>query len=158
MLKVNTAKRSLWRPKKKISGEHLLPWLKSADVFFEKCTQCSDCLSVCPTKIIVKGDGGYPKIDFNLGECEFCAKCADICIQPIFVDKTQPAWSKKAYINETCLATKSIYCRSCSDSCEAQALTFQLGISALPIINNELCNGCGACVSPCPTYAIVIKE
>ncbi|AGH81240.1 ferredoxin-type protein NapF [Psychromonas sp. CNPT3] len=158
MLKINSAKRSLWRPKKQINKDNLLPWLKDADIFFEQCTQCGDCLSACPTQIIVKGDGGYPKIDFNLGECEFCSKCADICTQPLFLDTRLPAWSKKAQISESCLANKNIYCRSCSDSCEAQALTFQLGISALPTINLDLCNGCGGCVAPCPTQAIIIKE
>ncbi|WP_094751985.1 ferredoxin-type protein NapF [Psychromonas sp. CD1] len=158
MLKVNSAKRNLWRFNKKTNAEHLLPWLKSADIFFDQCTQCAECLIVCPTKIIVKGDGGYPKIDFNLGECDFCAKCADICTQPIFLDTTQPAWLKKAQISHACLAYENIYCRSCAESCTAQALTFQLGISALPTINNELCNGCGACVALCPTHAIEIKE
>lgn len=151
-------KRSLFRPKKTISTEHLLPWVIDAKQFLNDCTQCGDCLDVCPEQIIIKGDGGFPRVDFDLGECDFCGKCAGSCKAPIFTEITATPWQKKALIDVTCLANQNIYCRSCAESCEAQALTFQIGISAVPQIDNELCTGCGACVAPCPTNAIGVKE
>ena len=151
-------KRSLFRRKKTITTDNLLPWIIDAKLFLENCTQCGDCVSACPEKIIVKGDGGFPNIDFDLGECDFCGQCAEICKEPIFKPTTEPPWQKKALINKTCLAHENIYCRSCAESCETQALTFQLGLSAVPQIDNDLCTGCGACVAPCPTKAIEVKE
>ncbi|WP_232772477.1 ferredoxin-type protein NapF [Psychromonas sp. Urea-02u-13] len=151
-------KRSLFKRKKEITTDNLLPWIIDAQQFLEKCTQCADCISVCPENIIIKGDGGFPNIDFDLGECVFCGKCADVCKEPIFTATSASPWQKKALIKQTCLAHENIYCRSCAESCEAQALTFQLGISAIPIIDTDLCIGCGACVAPCPTKAIEIKE
>jgi len=151
-------KRSLFRAKKKISTQNLLPWVIDATQFLENCTQCGDCLNACPQQIIVKGDGGFPAINFELGECDFCTKCASACKEPIFIDSAEQPWQKKAHIAASCLANQRIYCRSCAESCEAQALTFQIGISAVPQINNELCTGCGACVAPCPTNAIEVKE
>lgn len=151
-------KRSLFRPSQKVTFENLLPWVSDAQAFVEECTQCGDCLTICPEKIIVKGDGGFPQIDFKEGECDFCGKCAEICKAPIFTPVTEQPWQKKAVINQHCLANQSIYCRSCAESCEAQALTFQIGISAVPKIDNKLCTGCGACVSPCPVNAVAVKE
>ncbi len=151
-------KRSLFRAKKAISTDNLLPWVINAKQFLEHCTQCGDCVRACPEKIIINGDGGFPRIDFDLGECDFCGQCAEICKEPIFTTISEDPWQKKALINQACLAYEHIYCRSCAESCESQALTFQLGLSAVPKINNELCNGCGACVAPCPSQAIEVKE
>jgi len=151
-------KRSLFTQKKEITTDNLLPWIIDAQQFVEQCTQCADCISVCPENILFKGDGGFPNIDFNLGECDFCGKCADVCKEPIFSATIETPWHNKALITQACLAHESIYCRSCAESCEVQALTFQLGISAVPMIDLELCTGCGACVAPCPTKAIEIKE
>jgi ferredoxin-type protein NapF len=157
-LQFDANKRGLFRSKKTITSDHLLPWIIDANTFLNNCSQCGDCIDACPEKIIIKGDGGYPNINFDLGECDFCGKCAEICKEPIFTDTTELPWQKKALIETTCLANKNIYCRSCAESCEAQALTFQIGISAVPTIDHELCNGCGACVAPCPTKAIEVKE
>ena len=151
-------KRSLFRAKRNISTDNLLPWIIDAKQFLDNCTQCGDCLVACPENIIVKGDGGFPTVDFDLGECDFCGKCAGSCKEPIFTEITETPWQKKALIDSTCLANQHIYCRSCAESCEAQALTFQIGISAVPQIDNDLCTGCGACVAPCPTKAIEVKE
>jgi ferredoxin-type protein NapF len=157
-VRFDSNKRGLFKQKKEITTDNLLPWIINAEQFLEKCTQCADCVSICPEGIIIKGDGGFPNINFDLGECDFCGKCAEVCKEPIFTLTTELPWQKKAVINQTCLAHEKIYCRSCADSCEVQALTFQVGISALPKIDNDLCIGCGACVAPCPTKAIKVKE
>jgi ferredoxin-type protein NapF len=151
-------KRGLFKRKTEVTSDNLLPWIIDAGQFLENCTQCADCISICPEEIIVKGDGGFPNINFDIGECDFCGKCAEICKEPIFTTTTESPWQKKAVINHTCLAYEKIYCRSCAESCEVQALTFQVGISAVPKIDNDLCTGCGACVAPCPTKAIEVKE
>jgi ferredoxin-type protein NapF len=155
---IDVNKRRLFGNKNVNFMSDLLPWVASSTQFIDSCTQCGDCISVCPATIIVKGDGGFPRIDFDLGECDFCGKCAEICKEPIFTNTAESPWDKKAVINDTCLANQKIVCRSCAESCEAQALTFQIGISALPKINIDLCTGCGACVAPCPTKSIVVKE
>jgi len=151
-------KRSLFKTAQSLSTDNLLPWIKDSQGFVANCTQCGDCISACPEKIISRGDGGYPNINFNLGECTFCGKCADSCEQPIFISTGQSPWSKKAIITNQCLAFADIYCRSCAESCDSQALTFQPGLSAVPQIDVNLCTGCGACVAPCPAQAISIRS
>jgi ferredoxin len=42
----------------------------------EKCTNCGDCLTVCPLEAISGGDE-RPQIDPAL--CTDCGTCADVC-------------------------------------------------------------------------------
>ncbi|MFT6985943.1 MAG: ferredoxin-type protein NapF [Psychromonas sp.] len=157
-MQFDASKRSFFKVKKTIATDHLLPWIKDTQNFLNNCSQCGDCISACPEQIVIKGDGGYPNINFDLGECTFCGKCATSCKEKIFVETSESPWDKKAFINNQCLAFANVYCRSCAESCDSEALTFQLGLSAIPQINTDLCSGCGACVAPCPQQAIAIKE
>ncbi len=49
-----------------------LPWVRNELEFIDTCSRCHDCTSACSEKIIIKGDGGFPEINFNRGECTFC--------------------------------------------------------------------------------------
>ncbi len=137
-----------------------LPWLRSAATFTDDCTRCGQCLSDCETKIITSGDGGFPTVDFSIDECTFCYQCAESCPEKLFLEKDQSPWEIKAQISDQCLAEKKVECRSCGDSCEVQAIRFKLsaGRVAQPQIDSDSCNGCGACVSVCPTTAITVSD
>ncbi|MDH5217008.1 MAG: ferredoxin-type protein NapF [Gammaproteobacteria bacterium] len=156
-------RRNLFRGKLFTQSEDIrLPWLKSFSLFYEKCTQCGDCIKACPEKVLLKGGGGYPAIDFKAGECTFCGDCAQSCTENLFEKPEQSKpWSFVAMVGESCLAYQQVSCRSCQDSCEHAAITFKLeqGKTPVPRLISHLCTGCGACVSPCPTSAIdVVSE
>jgi ferredoxin-type protein NapF len=138
----------------------LLPWLKNTDQFFDRCTRCGECRVACPQKIITIGEGGFPSVDFTLDECTFCYQCASACPEPLFTAKESVPWQLQADINQHCLALQNIECRSCQESCETAAITFYLEVGkvAQPTITAEDCNGCGACVSICPTAAIQVSN
>ena len=155
---IDIQKRHLFRRQSELVLNNLMPWIDDNQKFVNNCTQCKNCLTNCPEKIIVQGDGGFPVIDFSLGECTFCGECANSCEEDIFTASTEKPWHKKAVIADNCLANENVYCRSCAESCPEQALSFKIGINATPDINLDKCNGCGACFSPCPTSAISIKE
>ncbi|MFC0322221.1 ferredoxin-type protein NapF [Gallibacterium melopsittaci] len=133
----------------------LPPWA-DVDIFWEKCTQCGDCIQQCETQVLIKGERGYPEVCFAQAECTFCGKCAEICQQPIFKPITSEAWQHKIAINNACLTQRQVECRSCQDNCQWRAISFKpmLGQVAQPQLNLELCNGCGACVAACPVQAI----
>ena len=134
------------------------PWSGDESRFIDICNGCGGCIEQCPTKIIKKGRGNYPVINFSAGECLFCHECVDACNEnALTITKDQQPWSIIATINyESCLAFKNIECRSCYDPCEAGSITItpQLGGVSIPSLNASLCTGCGACFSICPSKSI----
>lgn len=135
------------------------PWAMENSHFMEQCTRCGDCLSVCETKILVKGDGGFPEVKFDHGECTFCGKCVEVCEQPIFRSRETQPWTHKIEMSAACLTQYRIECRVCQDSCPTGAIRFrlQMGGVAQPLVNMDTCNGCGACLKNCPVNAIKIS-
>ena len=140
--------QSLHSENAKIQGINTIrpPWSINESNFTDKCTRCGDCILVCETQIIVKGDGGFPEIQFDKGECTFCQKCVLVCEQPIFRSLEEEPWAHKVEITTQCLTENRVECRSCQDSCPMNAIRFrlQLGGVAKPILDLESCNGCGA--------------
>lgn len=134
------------------------PWSVENTLFIQSCTRCDACIQVCETHILIKGDGGFPEIQFSRGECTFCQKCVEVCQQPVFRPLSEPAWAHKVEITAHCLTQKSVECRSCEDSCESRAIRFtrQIGRVSQPMIMLEACNGCGACIKSCPVSAIKV--
>ena len=137
------------------------PWAGTERRFIHLCDGCGECIEQCPTKIIQKGRGNYPVINFNNGECLFCGECVAACEpEALAVITDQHPWSVEAAINtDTCLAHKGVECRSCYDPCEVNsiAMTPRLGGVSIPVINTSLCTGCGACFAICPTKAITMS-
>ncbi|WP_407330387.1 ferredoxin-type protein NapF [Enterovibrio sp. 27052020O] len=137
-----------------------LPWIKDSMAFTDQCTRCGECQRACEENIIVPGDGGYPSIDFNKGECTFCYACAQHCPESLFLPEIEQPWQQVIAIKESCLAKQNIECRSCNDACDTRAIRFQhqLGSVAQPQIQISDCNGCGACIAPCPVNAISMEQ
>lgn len=137
------------------------PWALDEEAFVSRCTRCAACIDVCPTHIIVKGRGNYPRIDFARGECTFCAQCVTVCRDGALQRaEHRPPWSIKAVIGPSCLARRDVVCRTCGDACEAQAIRFRprLGGASLPELDPQACTGCGACVALCPAAAITMAD
>ena len=159
----NPGRRRLFRGKLTHKPALRFPWGISESVFTSQCNQCQDCLKSCEEKIIVTDEQGFPKIDFTKGECTFCQKCLQSCEQPLFkpmalIESNQEnPWPAVLEINNKCLAKSEIYCQSCRDACETQAITFSYKNSSIPKpeINLDDCNQCGACISTCPQDSLV---
>lgn len=135
------------------------PWALAEEAFIHACTRCEKCHSACETQIIVKGSGGFPQIDFERGECTFCQQCVQSCpTQALSLAQGQP-WQQHIQINTQCMTTQQIVCRSCADQCAPQAIRFQpqRGGVSQPSVDIQACNGCGACISTCPTRAISMQ-
>tara|TARA_B110000211_G_scaffold233854_2_gene301322 strand:- start:32060 stop:32578 length:519 start_codon:yes stop_codon:yes gene_type:complete len=154
---VDLSRRNFMRAKKVSSPPAIrLPWTADEALFTRGCTQCGDCISACEENIIIKGDGGFPEINFSAGECSFCQACVKSCKEPLFNSLDTLPWQLDIEIQSSCLAKKQIHCQICQDSCEPEAIVFKYLHSSVPQpeITLEDCTSCGACVAVCPESAI----
>ncbi len=139
------------------------PWSLDETAFLEVCTGCDDCRQACPERIIIRGAGAYPEIDFSHGECTFCTACAEACRTDALSVKdnhTLAPWTLRARIGDACLSTQGVTCRVCGDRCDARAIRFELAVGGIarPIIDKTACTGCGACIAPCPVGTVEIVQ
>ena len=96
-------------------------------IFLERCTKCSDCMKACPHESIVIHQDGTPVIYPDQMPCYLCDDTP--CIAACATEALLPVSS----VNEA-----------------------RLGVA---VINHRLCTagqGCHACVSKCPTYALAM--
>ena len=141
--------------------ENRPPWALPEEAFVDACSRCDDCLHACPTRIIVRGDGGYPTVDFSYGECTFCGDCNRACrsgaLQPPAGNR--PPWALRAVIAPQCLQFTGTECRVCGDFCEARAIRFRLATAGRSFAQVDLarCTGCGACVGVCPAGVVSMQ-
>lgn len=157
---VDLSRRRLFARETQPDNSVCLPWLAKPTQFTDDCTRCGKCIEACETKIITKSDGGFPAVDFSIDECTFCYQCAEACPEPLFLAGAEQPWQAKASINDSCLAKQNVECRSCGDMCDPMAIQFklELGQVAQPNLDLDECNGCGACVSVCPTSSINVSN
>ena len=139
------------------------PWSVQEARFVDACSRCDDCIKVCPTGLLKRGDGGFPVADFNAAACTFCGDCARSCkTGAIARDTSQEPWQFTIRIGEGCLAHQRVECRVCGEACDTRAIRFPLVAGGVPRpeIDTNACNGCGACLAPCPVSAIerVVRE
>ncbi|MCU7835318.1 MAG: ferredoxin-type protein NapF [gamma proteobacterium symbiont of Taylorina sp.] len=151
------------------------PWSLPEQYFTDYCTRCDKCIEACFDELIIKGRGGYPEIDFNKGGCDFCEDCLNVCETSALKkipDKQNddaeadfesylPPWQLKATINLTqCLSMNATICRSCGESCDDEAIKFNLKLGGIaePVLDSQQCSGCGACFSVCPIQVIKINS
>jgi len=138
------------------------PWALPEDQFIECCTRCGDCVDACSYGLIRLGRGKFPQMDFSHYGCDFCRDCVAVC-KPgaLHYDEQDdsPPWTLKATILDNCLSLNAIICRSCGEACEVRAIRFKLetGGVAHPLLDQELCTGCGECFAVCPIKSISIS-
>ena len=135
------------------------PWALAEAEFVQACERCDDCVRACPERILERGRGGFPQVDFARGGCTFCGDCVRACRPNALVDDGQRRpWGLLPVFGEACLSRRGIVCRVCGDACEATAIRFRLAVGgvALPEIDAARCTGCGECVGVCPEKVMLM--
>jgi len=65
-----------------------------------------------------------------------------------------------ARIKSVCLTNRGVFCRTCGEACDPDAIRFTPAVGRVPTpgIDEDACTGCGECVDICPANAIVLKQ
>ena len=144
---------------------------KSVEHFYQHCTACQLCVSVCPNNVL-RPSGSLkhlmqPEMSFERGYCRpECVKCSEVCptgaiLKITAEEKTQ--WKVgTAHINyELCLVDNGEVeeCGNCSRHCPVGAIHMVAKEVngkrvRVPSVEEEKCIGCGACENLCPSRPI----
>lgn len=142
------------------------PGAVSAAHLLEHCTACHLCVAKCPSRVLKPafmeyGVGGMmqPMMDFEHGFCNFdCTVCSEVCPNGALLKLTKPEKhtlqvGRVVFVEENCIVhTQGTSCGACSEHCPTQAVSMQPYKNGLtiPVVNPDICVGCGGCEYVCP--------
>ncbi|MCD7898701.1 MAG: 4Fe-4S binding protein [Bacteroides sp.] len=132
-----------------------------------KCTACQLCVSVCPNHILLPSGKlsslMQPEISYERGYCRpECTKCSEVCPAGAIgridtAEKSSISIGHAVWVKQNCVVnTDERQCRSCEQHCPTGAVMLvdrdpgQAKSLKIPVINKEICIGCGACEYLCP--------
>jgi ferredoxin-type protein NapG len=125
--------------------------------FLTLCSRCGKCADACPESIIKMFGvqhgaklANTPFINPNESPCTLCGICAELCPAGA-LSQTDLSLPQSIGIAEVvkgnCLAHMDVMCDYCVRSCPVEgAITI---ISGKQVVNEQMCTGCGICVSSC---------
>ena len=143
------------------------PGSLSASNMARRCTGCLLCVSECPNQVLrPSGDLLHlmmPVMSYERGYCRpECTRCSEVCpagaILPIrHEDKASTQIGHAVWIKKNCLPlTDGVECGNCARHCPVGAIEMVPSDAdddespAVPVVNESVCIGCGACENLCP--------
>ena len=134
------------------------PYGLSESLFQSECIACESkaCVTSCEEEIILIRSDATPMLNFTKKGCTFCEACANACEANVLslenVHTSEKINARFIISPEACVAHNDVICFSCKEPCIDDAILFN-GMWN-PVIDMDLCTGCGYCQSRCPTNAI----
>ena len=119
---------------------------------------CAACVEACPEGVLKLGAGRLVELDLSSAGCTLCGECASRCEAGLF-DGARPAFPWIATIGEACLAPGRDPLPQLPGRLRTRRDPLPPGPGgvALAELDSQRCNGCGACLAPCPSQAIQLR-
>ena len=142
------------------------PGAVSVKRFYERCTGCQLCVSNCPNGVLKTSTDLehllQPTMSYADGYCRpECNTCSTVCpagaIEPLAKgEKLTLSWGVAHVYHKDCLQRKGTDCGNCVRHCPVGAIRMVTNRAGreVPVVNEELCIGCGACENLCPVRPI----
>ena len=155
-------------PKEKPARKYRIspPGSRSHRNLKNNCTSCQLCIASCPNNVLRPSMDletfMQPEISYERGYCRpECTRCSEVCPAGAIVridsaEKSSTQIGQAKVKLEKCLAaSNNVKCGKCSVKCPVQAITMTAVDPAnesvlMPVVNESLCIGCGACEHLCP--------
>ncbi len=137
----------------------------------DHCTGCQLCIDNCPNEVL-RPSADFetfmqPVMQFDKGYCRpECTACSDVCpvgaIKPLDTGEKSVIQIGLAVVNrDACIsASEGVNCGNCSRHCPSDAIVM-IPVDAdddngnkMPVVNERLCIGCGACENLCPVSPV----
>ena len=129
-------------------------------LFFKLCERCGKCNEACPVDAIFfhgPREGiaeGVPYLDAEQKPCRWCSDfpCINACPSGALRLGAEGAVAPVAKANidpERCSVSMGMICELCLTSCPSSIRAIRLDANRAPVLNAELCTGCGQCVYYC---------
>lgn len=153
------------------------PGSLSAENLAKHCTGCQLCVQACPNGVLRPSTDPLkfmqPEMSFERGHCRIeCHRCSDVCptgaIIPVTPEKkTALKIGQAVWVKKNCVVfTDEVECGNCSRHCPAGAIEMvpmdpdDEQSRKIPVIDKEICIGCGACEHLCPSrpFSAIIVE
>ena len=137
--------------------------------FTDHCTACQLCVGVCPENVLQPSSSlstlMQPEMRYEKGFCRpECNRCSEVCpagaIKPITIEEKSSVQVGHAVVNhERCvIKTDGVSCANCARRCPVGAIRLVRDKNdrsiLLPVVNEEMCIGCGACEYLCPARPV----
>lgn len=131
--------------------------LDEAD-FLARCTQCMDCAVACPHAAIGLLGDGTPALDPNKNPCHLCEDlpCIAACERGALVPVPMEGifYGLAAVNPRTCIPFLGPECGACRVACPIRAIRMD---GVRPVVDLDVCNGCGLCREACIVYDKAIR-
>ena len=155
--------RGLFGGTQKVRHEALAPEVKrlvprpphavEEALFQQLCKGCGECEKACPEQIINIQDG-LATLCLDYGYCSQCGECQKVCETRALTDSSSDITLRPQF-EKGCQNHISGYCKLCVSQCPHDAITIKSG--ALPVLTDELCDGCCRCKQACNVSAISMQ-
>lgn len=144
------------------------PGAKGVRDFTNHCTACQLCVSNCPNQVLRPSTDlmkfMQPEMSYERGYCRpECTRCSEVCPTGAIslitkADKSATQIGHAVWLKEHCVVnTDEVSCGNCARHCPTGAIQMVAKDPddpkslQVPVIDTELCVGCGACEYYCPS-------